>query len=81
MRLHVHLGLEVPNKSGISVAGQPYRWPDDETLCFDPSFLHEIWNFDTKNQYILSYSIWHPDLTPAEIFAIKLFNKSYPNSI
>lgn len=77
VRLNVHLGLDIPRGCGISVANQPRIWPEDQLLCFDPSFTHEAWNFGTSDRYVLLFTIWHPDLTNAEIFAIKLFGKDY----
>src|SRR6185369_5583096 len=44
VHLNVHLGLEIPRDSGISVANQQRIWPEDQILCFDPSFTHEAWN-------------------------------------
>lgn len=77
VRLNVHLGLEVPRGCGIAVAAQQRIWPEDQMLCFDPSFTHEAWNFGASNRHVLLFTIWHPDLTQAEVFAIKLFSKEY----
>jgi len=77
VRLNVHLGLNIPRGSGISVVNQQRIWPEDQVLCFDPSFTHDAWNFGTTNRHILLFTIWHPDLTDAEIFFIKLFTKDY----
>jgi hypothetical protein len=77
LRLNVHLGLEIPLGSGIRVANQSRIWPEDQVLCFDPSFRHEAWNFGTSNRHVLLFTIWHPDLIEAEIYAIKLFTKGY----
>ena len=77
VRLNVHLGLEVPKGCGISVANQQRTWPEDQLLCFDPSFTHEAWNLGSYNRHILLFTIWHPDLTKPEIFFLKLFGKDY----
>jgi hypothetical protein len=77
VRLNVHLRLEIPRGSSISVANQQRIWPEDQLLCFDPSFTHDAWNFGTTNRHILLFTIWHPDLTDAAIFFIKLFAKDY----
>jgi Aspartyl/Asparaginyl beta-hydroxylase len=81
VRLNVHLGLEIPRGSGISVANQQRIWPEEQLLCFDPSFTHDAWNFGITNRYILLFTIWHPDLTDAEIFFIKLFAKDYSHYV
>jgi aspartate beta-hydroxylase len=77
VRLSLHMGLIIPSGSGITVANETRVWPEDELLCFDPSFTHGAWNDGKINRYVLIFTIWHPDLSDAEIFFIKNFSKNY----
>ena len=58
VRLNVHLGLDIPKGCGISVAAEQRIWPEDQMLCFDPSFTHEAWNFGSMNRHLLLFTIW-----------------------
>ena len=74
LRVRVHLPLLVPEPSscGIRVAGETRTWTPGEALCFDDAFEHEVWNESTSaERVVLLFDLWHPDLQPEEIGAIR----------
>lgn len=70
-RLRCHLGLVVPDGCGLRVGGQTGTWEEGKVIVFDDSFEHEVWNNSTASRIVLIIDIWHPDLTPAQIAAIR----------
>ena len=86
IRLRVHLGLEIPEDPTspevepcvMVVANEARKWKDGECMLFDDSYLHEVRFPDEKanrSRVILLVDVWHPDLTPNEIEALKTFFK------
>ncbi len=73
VRQIIHLGLSIPKDCNICVAGEQRTWQEGKCLMFDGSFFHEVWNNSNKTRIVLIADIWHPDLTPAEIFFFKKF--------
>ena len=73
LRLRVHLPLLVPepDKCGIRVAGETRRWEVGKALLFDDAFEHEVWNDGDQERVVLLFDVWHPDLTPEEIDAVR----------
>lgn len=70
--LTCHLPLIVPEGCGIRVATETHVWQQGELLVFDDSFLHFAWNNSGDRRVVLLWDIWHPDLTEAEVCALKL---------
>lgn len=70
--LTCHLGLVVPDDCAIEVAGERRTWREGEVLVFDDSFAHAAWNDAPTPRVCLLWDIWHPDLTPVEVRALKL---------
>lgn len=70
-RLRCHLGLVVPPGCGLRVGGETREWQEGRALLFDDSFEHEVWNRGTGTRLVLIIDVWHPDLTPAQILAIR----------
>lgn len=78
LRVRVHLPLLVPepDKCGIRVAGESRTWTPGEAMAFDDAFEHEVWNDGDADRVVLLFDLWHPDLTPDEITAIReMFKK------
>lgn len=50
-------------------------------LIFDDSFEHEAWNESEADRVVLLIQFWHPDLTEAEIWALKELRRSWPGSL
>eukprot|EP00802_Teleaulax_amphioxeia_P014515 Tamp_14582.p1 GENE.Tamp_14582~~Tamp_14582.p1 ORF type:complete len:342 (+),score=101.35 Tamp_14582:140-1027(+) len=70
--LTAHLGLVIPEKEcWIKVGKDSREWRNGEMLMFDTSLLHEAANEAESVRYILMLRVWHPDLSPQEVEAIK----------
>jgi len=70
-RLRCHLGLIVPEGVSIRVSEETRSWSEGKCIFFDDSFDHEVRHTGRETRYVLILDIWHPDLTPAEIEALK----------
>lgn len=70
-RLRCHLGISVPDGCRIRVGSESYRWQEGKCLIFDDSFEHEVWHDGEEDRIVLILDVWHPELRPAEIWAIK----------
>lgn len=70
-RLRCHLGISVPQGCRIRVGAESYRWQEGKCLIFDDSFEHEVWHEGEEDRIVLVLDVWHPELRPAEIWAIK----------
>lgn len=66
MRIRLHLGIRVPEASGIRVGGEARRWRRGEVLAFDDGFEHEAWNDAHEERIVLIVDVWHPDLASGE---------------
>ena len=47
------------------------KWQEGRCLVFDDSFEHEAWNRSDSVRIVLLIQLWHPDLSAAEIWALK----------
>lgn len=47
------------------------KWQEGRCLVFDDSFEHEAWNHNDRARMVLLIQFWHPDLSAAEIWALK----------
>ncbi len=65
-KLTIHLGLSIPEQTGIKVGGETRQWREGRTLIFDDSFEHEAWNAGTVPRVVLIADIWNPALSPVE---------------
>jgi aspartate beta-hydroxylase len=70
-RLTCHLGLVVTPASELRVGREVVRWQEGRCLVFDDSFEHEVWNKSETARVVLLIQFWHPDLTDAEVWALK----------
>lgn len=69
-RLRCHLGVLVPDGCGIRVGSASRSWEEGRCIVFDDSFEHEVWNEGDRHRYVLILDVWHPELTPAEVWAV-----------
>jgi aspartyl/asparaginyl beta-hydroxylase (cupin superfamily) len=69
-RLRCHIGLVVPEGPRIRIGNEIHQWGEGECLLFDDSFQHEVWNDGDRDRLVLIIDFWHPELTPAERWAI-----------
>jgi aspartate beta-hydroxylase len=69
-RLRSHIALIVPEGPRIRIGDEMHEWHEGEWLVFDDSFDHEVWNDSDEERIVLIIDFWHPDLTPAERWAI-----------
>lgn len=69
-RLRCHLGIVVPPDCAIRVGAATGSWEEGRCIVFDDSFEHEVWNESDRHRYVLIVDVWHPELTPAEIWAL-----------
>jgi aspartyl/asparaginyl beta-hydroxylase (cupin superfamily) len=70
-RLRCHLGIVVPQGCEIRVGTETGTWQEGKVIIFDDSFEHELWNRSDTTRIVLILDIWHPDLTPSDIVAIR----------
>ena len=72
LRLRVHFPLLVPDSScGMRVGGELVEWKPGIPVIFDDAYEHHVWNKSESVRVLLLFDIWHPDLHPDEIQAIK----------
>jgi aspartyl/asparaginyl beta-hydroxylase (cupin superfamily) len=70
-RLTCHLGLVIPPDTSLRVGSEVVTWQEGKCLVFDDSFEHEAWNKSDSERIVLLIQFWHPDLTEAEVWALK----------
>ena len=46
----------------LTVAGKARSWVEGKVLCFDDSFMHDVWHNGTKTRAILIVDVAHPGL-------------------
>ncbi|NND81134.1 MAG: hypothetical protein HKN50_01765 [Gammaproteobacteria bacterium] len=64
--LTCHLGIDIPNRGFLEVAGEKRAWQANRLLAFDDSYLHSAHNASAQRRIVLIFSIWHPSLTEEE---------------
>jgi len=69
--LTVHLPMLLPEDCWLRVGGETRRWQPTEITVFDDTFEHEASNESDQERIVLIFSIWHPDLSPAEQQAVQ----------
>ena len=69
--LRCHLGLEIPAGCRIRVSDEIRPWEEGKCLVFDDSFEHEAWNRSSESRDVLIIDFFHPDLSPAEQWALR----------
>lgn len=74
-KLTIHFGIEVPERCGIRVGGEERTWRTGECLVFGDTFLHEVWNHGESDRVCLLIDIWHPELAPAEVEAMRVVRR------
>lgn len=70
LRVRVHLGIVIPDGTGIRVEKERRTWTEGKCLAFEDSFEHEVWNHSDRRRIVLIVDLWHPDLTDVEIRAL-----------
>lgn len=70
-RLRLHLALDIPENCWLEVDGVRRLWREGQCLCFDDSFRHQACNESQHDRVVLIVDVWHPDLRPEEIEALK----------
>ncbi len=82
LRLRCHLGIRIPDGTGIRVGSEERQWSEGRCLLFEDSFEHSVWNLSEQRRIVLIVDFWHPDLTPIEVRALTAgFRKSAVRSI
>lgn len=63
-----HLGLVVPRDGDVRmrVAGRVVRWAEGETLLFDDTYQHEVWNDTAATRVVLLVQFERPLRQPAK---------------
>lgn len=66
-----HLGLIIPRDGDVRmrVDDQIVRWADGETLIFDDTYRHEVWNDSTMTRVVLLIHIERPLRQPGKWFS------------
>lgn len=70
--LTCHLALHIPDDCAIRVGRETREWEPGKVLVFDDTFAHAAWNDSDRYRSCLIWDIWHPDLSPLEIEAIRV---------
>jgi len=70
LRLRCHLGLHIPSGASLSMSGQAYHWQPNRCLILDDAYPHEVFHEGESERIVLSFDIWHPDLSDAEVSAL-----------
>jgi aspartate beta-hydroxylase len=73
-----HLGLDIPEDSGIRVGGETRRWEEGRCLFMDTSFVHEAWNHSSRRRIVLILDTFHPALTGVEVEALQYLKSVLP---
>jgi hypothetical protein len=76
-RLRCHLGLVVPDGCSLRVGARTGGWTEGRVTIFDDSYEHEVRNAGQASRLVLLMDVWHPDLSPAQIAAIRYGNLSF----
>jgi hypothetical protein len=77
-RLTYHFGIKIPVASSIRVGGESRRWEEGRFLVFDDSFEHGSYNGGPGVRIVLMFTVWHPDLTDAEIEFLRRYDRLFP---
>jgi aspartyl/asparaginyl beta-hydroxylase (cupin superfamily) len=54
----------------MRVGNAEVPWLAGQSVVFDDSFEHEVWNRTEVDRVVLLFDVWHPDLTLAEKVSI-----------
>ncbi|MEH2128458.1 aspartyl/asparaginyl beta-hydroxylase domain-containing protein [Nostoc sp.] len=68
-----HLGITIPEKCGISVAGESRTWEEGKCLFFDSSYEHTAWNYSDTPRVVLLLIFYKPELTDIEMDFLDMF--------
>ena len=55
----------------MRVGPETRNWSDGKVLIFDDFYQHEVWNDSDRTRMVLVLDVWHPELTPSQIAAIR----------
>ena len=70
--LRFHLMLSMPNDATgvpacvMNIDGVPYRLGDGESLLWDDTYPHEVWNRSDRVRIALLLDVWRKDM-PADV--------------
>ncbi len=79
-KLRVQLGLDVPDGCEMRIGDPLHKWDVARPLLvFDDSFEHEVWIRGDRERSVLILDFWHPDLRPAEIWALETIESWTPD--
>ena len=76
-----HLGIKIPENCAIRVGSETRNWAEGETLFFDQSFEHEVWNKSQEKRVVLLLNLCHPELTKIEKFLLLIVKKYHSTFI
>jgi ornithine lipid ester-linked acyl 2-hydroxylase len=68
--IRYHLGLIVPGpreKVGIIVGGERAHWAEGESLIFDDTYEHQVWNDTDKTRVVLFLDVVRPCRFPGSL--------------
>lgn len=69
--LRYHLGLQIPKKSElcrIRIHDEIHHWRKGESLIFDDTFSHEVWNDTNEQRVVLFVDFVRPCRFPGSLF-------------
>lgn len=79
--LTCHMGIKIPEGCALRVGTETRPWREGKTMLFNTSFLHEAWNRSNELRVVLLVDVWHPELTPIEIEAIRFLRPKIEASL
>lgn len=65
------LGIVIPPRCSITVAGETRGWKPGRCLVFDDTFPHSVINDGPGMRVVLLMEAWHHNLTPLELAELK----------
>ncbi len=77
--LRFHLMLSMPNDANgvpaceLNIDGVPYRLADGDSLLWDDTFTHEVWNRSDQVRIALLLDVWRKDMPTDMALLSRLF--------
>ena len=72
----VHITLRA-TRAHLRIGDTDFVYRPGHSICFDPTYLHQVSNDGPGPRDILLFNIWHPDLSDLEIQAINLLSHTF----
>lgn len=74
-KLRCHLGIQIPPGCRIRVGSEIRTWSEGRCLLFTDSYEHEVWHDGDAPRYVLTFDVFHPELSDEEVARIELWQR------